>query len=162
MVEVSLKESALYFALANLHTAQPALTIISATAVDLVLVTLCVTGFLCLLNIGLAIAFRKNSRREVLSYYVVCVVELAIFLFALFFHLGVIAHVPYHLPPGLPFDRTEIGAALAIGLGLFPAGYWHRMTFSDLGTRMAEDAKTIRERDGGVHIREDGPGGWMN
>jgi hypothetical protein len=161
-VEVSLKESALYFTLANLLTAHTALTIISAMTVNLVLITLFVTGFLCLLNLGLAIVFRKNSRRELLSYYVVCVGELAIFLFALLFHLGVIAHVPYHLPPGLPFDRAEIGATLAIGLGLFPAGYWHRMTFSELGTRMAEDAKTIRERDGGVRIRENGPGAWMN
>lgn len=139
-----------------------ALTIIGANVINLVLVTLWVTGFLCLLNIGLAILFRKNTPRELVSYYIVCVVELAIFVFVLLFHLGVIKQIPYHLPPGLPFDRAEIGATLAIGLGLFPAAYWHRMTLSDLGTRMEADAKIIRERDGGVRIRENGPGGWMN
>jgi hypothetical protein len=135
-----------------------AITAITTKVIDLVVVTLWTTAFLFLLNIGLAIVFRKNGPRELLSYGSVCVVELAIFLFALLLHLGIITHVPYHLPPGLPFDRAEIGATIAIGVGLFPAAYWHRVSFSELGTRMAEDAKVIREHDGGVRIRD----GWMN
>jgi hypothetical protein len=148
--------------LAAMNVTHVALTVIGWLTVDLVTITLWVTGGLCLLNIGLALLFRKNSLREVLSYYAICIVEMAIFLFALFLHTGIITHVPYHLPPGLPFDRAEIGATLAIGLGLFPAAYWHRTSFSDLGARMQADAKVIRERNGGVRIRENGPGAWMN
>ncbi len=130
--------------------------------INVITLTLWVTGGLFLLNVMLAIIFRKQSTKERLSYYAVCAVELAIFLFALTLRLSLITHIPYHLPPGLPFNRAEIGATIAVGIGLFPAAYWHRTSFSELGTRIAADAKTIRERDGGVHIRDTGPGGWMN
>lgn len=152
----------IFFTFSTANVVHTVLSIIGVHSIDLVAITLWATGFLCLLNIGLALFFRKNTLREVLSYYAICMIEMAIFLFALFFHVGIIAHVPYHLPPGLPFDRAEIGATLAVGIGLFPAAYWHHTTFSDLSTRMAEDAKVIRERDGGVHVRENGPGAWMN
>ncbi len=136
--------------------------IFSFLKISVVTLTLWVTGGLFLLNVLMAIIFRAQPVKERLSYYVVCALELVIFLFALALRLGFVTHVPYHLPPGLPFNRAEIGATIAVGLGLFPAAYWHRTSFSDLGTRMAADAKTIRERDGGVRIRDTGPGGWMN
>src|SRR6266571_4360634 len=53
-------------------------------------VTLWVTGFLCLLNIVLAFFFRKRRKKEVISYYAVCAIEMAIFAFAILFYLGVI------------------------------------------------------------------------
>ncbi len=129
---------------------------------DIITISLWITGFLCVLNGILAVLFRKRSLKEVVSYYVVIVLELAIFVFALLFHLGVIASVPYHLPPGLQFNRAEIGATIAIALGLFPAAYWHRTSLSDLNKRMARDAKVMKERDGGVHVRSGAPGEWMN
>lgn len=128
----------------------------------LISLTLWISLFLCLLNIGLAIFFRKRRLREVVSYYVACVFELAIFVFALLLHLNLITKVPYNLPPGLPFDRAQIGAALTIGIGLFPAAYWHRINVSDLPKRIADDAKVIKERDGGVRVRSNAPGEWMN
>lgn len=128
----------------------------------LISITLWISLFLCLLNIGLAIFFRKRRLREVVSYYVACVFELAIFVFALLLHLNLITKVPYNLPPGLPFDRAQIGAALTIGIGLFPAAYWHRINVSDLPKRIADDAKVIKERDGGVRVRSNAPGEWMN
>src|SRR6266487_3450610 len=128
----------------------------------LISITLWVSLFLCLLNIGLAIAFRKRRLREVASYYVACAFELAIFVFALLLHLNLITKVPYNLPPGLPFDRAQIGAALTIGIGLFPAAYWHRINVSELPKRIADDAKVIKERDGGVRVRSNTPGEWMN
>ena len=117
----------------------------------LISLTLWISLFLCLLNIGLAIFFRKRRLREVVSYYVACVFELAIFVFALLLHLNLITKVPYNLPPGLP-----------IGIGLFPAAYWHRINVSELPKRIADDAKVIKERDGGVHVRSNTPGEWMN
>jgi hypothetical protein len=121
-----------------------------------------ITGFLCLLNVVFAYIYRKRSRVEVLSYLLVGLIELAIFLFVLTLRLGIIHTVPFHLPPHLSFNRAEIGAALAIGIGLFPAGYWHRTSASELRARMAQDAKIIKERDGGVRVRSNAPGEWMN
>ena len=130
---------------------------------NIITISLWVTGFLCLLNIGLALVYRQKQAREVISYYAVFTFELIIFVFALLLHLGVVTRVPFPLPPGLPFNRAEIGAAIAIGVGLFPATFWHRTSFSDIGTRMAEDAKTMNDRDGGVKIgRKSRPGEWMN
>jgi len=125
-------------------------------------VTFCITVFLCLLNFAFAYAFRKRSLKEVLSYWLVGLLELAIFSFALLLRLGIIHFVPFHLPPHLPFNRAEIGAAIAIGIGLFPAAYWHRTSASEIRAKMAQDAKIIKERDGGVRIRSNAPGEWMN
>ncbi len=130
---------------------------------NMITITLWVTGFLCLLNVGLAILYRQRQAKEVASYYAVFAFELIIFVFALLLRIGVITHVPFPLPPGLPFNRAEIGATIAIGVGLFPATFWHRTSFSDVGARMAEDAKTMKDRDGGVKIgRKNAPGEWMN
>ena len=73
-------------------------------------IILWVTGFLCLLNIVLAIIFRKNGPLEVISYYAVCLVELAIFVLALLVSIGVISRSPFYLPPSLPVDQAEIAA----------------------------------------------------
>ena len=126
-------------------------------------VTLWVTGFLCFLNIILALFFRKRNRKEVISYYVVCAVEMAIFAFAVLFYFGMItrSQIPYPLPPKLPINRAEIAAALAIGIGLFPAAYWHSINLSELPSRIAEDGKTLRNREGGIRINR-APGEWMN
>jgi hypothetical protein len=128
----------------------------------LISITLWVSLFLCLLNIALAIVFRKKQIRELLSYGIACIIELAVFVFALLLHLSLITKVPYNLPPGLPFDRAQIGAALTIAVGLFPAAFWHRINVSDLPKRIADDAKVIKDRDGGVRVRSDAPGEWMN
>ena len=121
-----------------------------------------ITGFLCLLNIAFAYVFRKRKTVEVISYLLVALLELAIFLFAFSLRVGIIHAVPLHLPPHLPINRAEIGAAIAIGLGLFPVGYWHRTSAAELRARMAQDAKVIKERDGGVRVRGNSPGEWMN
>jgi hypothetical protein len=128
----------------------------------LISLTLWISLFLCLLNIGLAIFFRKRRLGEVISYCAACVLELGIFVFALLLHLNLITKVPYNLPPGLPFDRAQIGAALTLAIGLFPAAYWHRINVSELPKRIADDAKVIKERDGGVRVRSNAPGEWMN
>jgi hypothetical protein len=125
-------------------------------------ITLWITGFLCLLNVGFAIFYRDRKKQELISYLAACTIELAMFVFALLFQLKVIVHVPYHLPPGLPVNRAEIGAALAFGIGLFPVAYWHRINVSDLPKRIADDAQVIKNRDGGVHVRKGVPGEWMN
>lgn len=130
--------------------------------IHFVLLTVWITGFLFVLNIALAIIFRARPKWEVISYYVVGVVELAIFIFALLILLNVITQFPYHLPPGLPVNATQLGAALSIGLGLFPAAYWHRINLSDLPKRIAEDANTMKGREAGVRVRKSGPGEWMN
>jgi len=136
--------------------------LIDGWVAGIVVLTLWVSGFLGLLNIALAIFFRKKQKREVLSYYAACGIEIAIFVFLLLVYLGIISHVPYRFPQGLPFGRAQIGAALAIGVGLFPAAYWHRINVSDLPGRIAQDAKVIKEREGGVHVRKSRPGEWMN
>lgn len=138
----------------------PALWHISVSVI--IVITLWVSGLLCILNIGLALLFRKRSRKEVLAYAAACLAELAIFVFALLIFTDVVTSVPYHLPPGLQFNRAEIGATIAIAIGLFPAAYWHSTSWSELTARMAEDAKVLEARDGGVRIRKNAPGEWMN
>ena len=128
----------------------------------MIFVSLWVTGFLCLLNAAFAYIFRKRQTGEVLSYLVVGLIELAIFGFVLLLRLGILTSVPYPLPPGLSFNRAEIGGALAIGIGLFPAAYWHRTSMAQWRERMARDAKALKEQDGGVHVRRNTPGEWMN
>ena len=124
--------------------------------------TLVITSFLCILNIAFAIVFRKRHLTEILSYIAASLLELGFFVFTLLLRLGILTHIPYHLPPHLPFDRAEIGAAISIGVGLFPAAYWHRTSISQVRERMAKDAQVLKERDGGVHIRGNAPGEWMN
>ena len=120
------------------------------------------TGLLCILNIAFAIVYRKRRTAELLSYIAAIVIEAGLFVFTLLLRLGILTHIPYHLPPHLPFNRAEIGTAIAIGVGLFPAAYWHRTTISQMRERMAKDAQVLKERDGGVHIRSNAPGEWMN
>jgi hypothetical protein len=124
--------------------------------------TLVITGFLLLLNVLFAALYRRRQRIEVFSYLGAGLIEIAIFIFALLLRVGVLRHIPYHLPPGLPINRAEIGAALAIGIGMFPAAYWHRTSFSQMRERMAQDAKTLKEREAAVRIRSSAPGEWMN
>jgi hypothetical protein len=128
----------------------------------LISITLVITGFLCVLNIAFAIIFRKRHLTEILSYIAASLLEIGFFVFTLFLRLGILTHIPYHLPPHLPFNRAEIGAAIATGVGLFPAAYWHRTSISQVRERMAKDAQVLKERDGGVHIRSNAPGEWMN
>jgi hypothetical protein len=145
---------------ARLSTSQPVL----ANAVTSVLVTvvLIATAFLFLLNFALAIAFRKKRPVEVLSFVGAGLIEVAIFAFALLLRIGALTHVPFSLPAGLPINRAEIGGTLALAIGLFPAAYWHRMSMSQLRQRMADDAKVIKNREGGVRIRSNAPGEWLN
>jgi len=123
-------------------------------------ISLWITGFLCLLNIGLAIFYRAQNKKEVISYYAVSFLELAIFVFALLFYLGIItrSQIPYPLPPKLPVNRAEIAATLAIGIGLFPAALWHKINVSELPKRIAEDAKTVKGPGISVHDPEQ----WFN
>src|SRR5215470_10053298 len=119
----------------------------------LIALSLGITAFLCGLNIIFAVAFRTRHIRETLSYLVAGLLELVIFAVALALRLGILTTIPYHLPPGLPFNRSEIGAALAVGIGLLPAAYWHRTSATQLRVRIAEDAKIIKEHNGAVHVR---------
>ncbi|GER82524.1 MAG: hypothetical protein IMW90_03295 [Thermogemmatispora sp.] len=122
--------------------------------------TLIITAFLFLLNLGLVIVFRKRKKTEVLSYIGAGLIELAVFCVVLLFHLGVLTSIPFHLPPGLSFNRAEIAAALALGIGLFPAAYWHRVSMAQLRARMEQDARLMKMRsDGGVRIKT--PEEWM-
>ncbi len=125
-------------------------------------VTIGFTIFLCLLNMAFAFVFRKRGRGEVLSYITVGIIELAVFCFVLVLYLGKLHSIPLRLPAHLPVTRTEIGAALAVGIGLFPAAYWHRTSAAQIRTKMVEDAKIIKEQDGGVRVREHAPGEWLN
>jgi len=125
-------------------------------------ITLGLTGFLCILNAALAYIFRKRQKREILSYIAAGSLELIVFALVLFLRLSGIHHIPYRFPASLPFTRSEIGAALAIGVGLFPAAYWHRTSLTQLRARMAADAKVMKEREAGVQVRQHAPGEWMN
>ena len=124
--------------------------------------TLIITDLLCILNIAFAIVYRKRRTAELLSYIAAIVIELGLFVFTLLLRLGILSHIPYHLPPHLPFNRAEIGTMIALGIGLFPAAYWHRTSMAQMRERMAKDAQVLKERDGGVHIRSNAPGEWMN
>jgi hypothetical protein len=124
--------------------------------------TMVITGFLCILNFVFAYVFRKRRMLESLSYVGIGLLELGIFAFTLAVRIGVLHHIPLPLPRHLPFSRAEIGAALAIGIGLFPAAYWHRTSASQIRARIAQDAKVIKEQDGGVHVRSNAPGEWLN
>lgn len=122
--------------------------------------TLGATILLLLLNIAFAIMFRKRRRGELVSYIIAALFEGLIFVFALALRLRLLSAVPYHLPPGLPFNRAELGAAISIGVGLFPAAYWHRTTTAQLRARLAADAKMLKEQEKSVRVRA--PGEWMN
>ncbi len=128
----------------------------------LISLTLGITGFLCVLNVTFAAMFRKRHIRETLSYLVAGLLELVIFGVALALRFGILTTIPYHLPPGLPFNRAEIGAALAVGIGLLPAAYWHRTSATRLRVRIAEDAKIIKEHNDSVHVRTNTSEDWMN
>jgi hypothetical protein len=133
--------------------------------VDIVSMTLWVTGFLCVLNVGLALLFRKKQMREVLSYYIACGAELVIFIAVLLLYMRVISHVPYLLPLGLDLSHVETATAIALAIGLFPAAYWHRSPFSELPGRIAKDAKAMKEEKGSVRVRANGgnpPDEWVN
>ncbi|HEY1352442.1 MAG TPA: hypothetical protein VGF67_22720 [Ktedonobacteraceae bacterium] len=140
------------------------LTIVRGASVTgiLVAVMIFVAAFLFLLNLALAVAFRKRPVPEVISYIAASLIEVAIFIFVLLLQTGVLTHVPLHLPPGLPVNRAEIGGTLALAVGLFPAAYWHRTTLSQLRERMANDARVIKSREGGVRVRSNAPGEWLN
>lgn len=126
-------------------------------------VSIGITIFLCLLNVAFAFAFRKRSKKEVFSYIAVSIIEVIAFAFVLVLRLHLL-HVPLRFPAHLPVTRTEIGAALAVGIGLFPAAYWHRTSAAQIRARMAQDAKVIKEQDGGVRVRSSNslPGEWLN
>ena len=124
--------------------------------------TLGATIFLCLLNIVFAVVFRKRSTREVVCYVAAALIEGMIFVFALTLRLRLLHSVPFHLPPGLPFNRAQIGAAIALGVGLFPAAYWHRTSVAQLRKRLEEDAKVLKEQEKSVRVRNSVPGEWMN
>jgi hypothetical protein len=128
----------------------------------LISLTIGATGFLCLFNAAFAIAFHKRSNREVLSYIAASLLELAIFGVALAIRLGIVTTIPYHLPPGLPFNRLAIGAALALGIGLLPAAYWQRTSAAKIRARIAQDTKTNTQGNSRVHVRNHAPGDWMN
>jgi hypothetical protein len=128
----------------------------------LMVVVLFVSAFLFLLNLALAIVSRKRRPVVLLSFSAASLIELAIFIFVLLLQIGVLTHVPLTLPSGLPINRSEIGGTLALAIGLFPAAYWQRMSMSQLRQRMAEDAKVIKNREGGVRIRSNAPGEWLN
>ena len=128
----------------------------------LITVTLLLTVFLCALNGLLAGLYRKRRTSEIISYIAVGIIELALFAFTFMLRLGILRHIPFHLPPGLPFNRAEIGATIAIAVGLFPAAYWHRTSLAQLRQRIARDAKVMQQRKSGVQVRGDAPGEWMN
>ncbi len=128
----------------------------------LITVTLLGTAFLFLLNAAFAIFFRKRRVIEVLSFSAASLIELVLFVFVLLLRLRILTQVPFSLPAHLPINRAELGATLALAIGLFPAAYWHRMSMSQLRQRMADDAKVIKNHEGGVRIRSNAPGEWLN
>jgi hypothetical protein len=121
-----------------------------------------ITGFLCMLNIGLAILYRKRQKQEVLTYYAAFGIELAIFVVTLLIYIGIISTTPFHLIHGLPINQAEIGTALAIGIGLFPAAYWHRVDLSDLPARIAQDGREMKKQNAGRVHDISHHGEWMN
>ncbi|MGH2497102.1 MAG: hypothetical protein ACRDIV_20585 [Ktedonobacteraceae bacterium] len=128
----------------------------------LVTVTLCITGFLVLLNVACAVLFRKRRPLELLFYVAAALIELSVFVLALLFRVGVLTHLPYHLPPGLPFDQAEIGAAIAVGIGLFPVSFWHRTSATQIRARIARDTQDMQNHQASVRVRSNTPGEWMN
>ncbi len=128
----------------------------------LIALSVWITGFLFLLNCACAFIFRRKHLAELLSYLAAALIEAGIFVFVLLLQLGVLRQVPYHLPPGLPFNRAEMGAALAVGIGLFPVAYWHRSSSSHIREMMAKEAQEMRTREAGVRVRSNAPGEWMN
>lgn len=128
----------------------------------LITVTLWITGFLLVLNVTCTVLFRKRRIAEKLSYLAASLIELGIFIFVLLLHLTILTHVPYRLPRGLPINRAEIGAAVAIGIGLFPVGYWHRSSATRIREHIAKDAQAMQQREAGVRVRSNAPGEWMN
>jgi hypothetical protein len=124
--------------------------------------TLGITGFLCVLNVVLAILYRKRHKQEVLTYYAACGIELAIFVVTLLIYIGTISTTPFHLIHGLPVNQAEIGTALAIGIGLFPAAYWHRVNLSDLPARIAQDGREMKKQNAGRIHDISHHGEWMN
>ncbi len=128
----------------------------------IVWVALGLTGFLGILNVALAYVFRNRQKREILSYIAAGSIELTVFAVVMILRLRGIHHIPYRFPASLPFTRTEIGAALAIGVGLLPAVYWHRTSVAQVRARIAADAKVMKEREAGVSVRQQAPGEWMN
>lgn len=121
-----------------------------------------ITGFLFLLNCACAFIFRRKRLVELSSYLAAALVELGIFIFVLLLQFSILKQVPYHLPPGLPVNRAEIGSALAIGLGLFPVAYWHRSSSKHIREMMAKEAQEMRAREASVRVRSNAPGEWMN
>ncbi len=128
----------------------------------LLYLSLVITASLCIANAVFAVIFRKRRVAEILSYIAASLVELIFFVFVLLLRLGILAHIPYHLPSSLPFTRTQIGVAVALGIGLFPAAYWHRTSVSQVRERMSHDAQVLKERESGVHVRSNAPGEWLN
>lgn len=128
----------------------------------LIYLTLVITASLCIANAVFAVIFRKRRIAEILSYTAAGLFELIFFVFVLLLRLGILSHIPYHLPSRLPFTRTEFGAAIALGIGLFPAAYWHRTSVSQVRERMSHDAQVLKQRDSSVHVRNSAPGEWLN
>ncbi len=128
----------------------------------LIYLTLVITASLCIANAVFAVIFRKRRIAEILSYTAASLFELIFFVFVLLLRLGILSHIPFHLPSRLPFTRTEFGAAIALGIGLFPAAYWHRTSVSQVRQRMSHDAQVLKQRDSGVHVRNSAPGEWLN
>lgn len=128
----------------------------------LIYLTLVITASLCVANAVFAVIFRKKPIAEILSYTAASLFELIFFVFVLLLRLGILTHIPYHLPSRLPFTRTEFGAAIALGIGLFPAAYWHRTSVAQVRQRMSHDAQVLKQRDSGVHVRKSAPGEWLN
>lgn len=128
----------------------------------LIYLTLVITASLCIANAVFAVIFRKRRIAEILSYTAVGLFELIFFVLVLLLRLGILSHIPFHLPSRLPFTRTEFGAAIALGIGLFPAAYWHRTSVSQVRERMSHDAQVLKQRDSSVHVRNSAPGEWLN
>ena len=126
----------------------------------LITVTLWITGFLCVLNSACAFYFRKKRSIEVVTYVTAGLIELGIFVFALLLHLGILRHIPYHLPSSMPINRSEIGAAIAVGIGLFPVAYWQRSSSRHIRELRAKEALETHTREAAVRVRA--PGEWMN